>query len=226
VRDLGVAEERVDVIPHGVGKEFQPRADQCGVLATRAQFGLGTYPYVLYVGNFNPHKNVPKLIAAFGAALDQDGSSQVRLVLAGSTSTKGDAVEREIKTRRLDDRVLQLGRVPADDLPLLMSGASAVACVSLYEGFGLTALEAMASGTPVVASNRSSLPEVVGDAGLLVDPDSERDIAAALRRILTDPALASALRVKGIHRAAKFSWERTASLTMQTYASAAQECWR
>lgn len=221
VRVLGVDESRIDVIPLGVGTQFRPCEDRRRLHSVLARHGLENHPYVLYAGNTKPHKNLPRLIAAFRAAIEQDQNAVMRLVLAGSIPEADDPVRQAIEAHGLGDRVLVLGRVSNDDLPALMAGSTAVACVSLYEGFGLPALEAMASGAPVVASNGSSLPEVVGDAGLLVDPSNERDIAAALRSIWTDPGKAATFRERGLRRAREFSWDRTARLTLESYRRAA-----
>jgi glycosyltransferase involved in cell wall biosynthesis len=218
---LGVDADRIDVVPLGVSERFTQHASGPGLTALRHRYGLGNGSYVLYAGNTRPHKNLPRLIASVRAVMDAGSVPDLRLVLVGGLPQRDSPEVRAIESHRLGDRVAWLGRVPADDLPILMSGAAAVACVSLYEGFGLPALEAMAAGAPVVASDRSSFPEVVGDAGLLVDPYSERDIAQAVRRICTDPALAAQLRAKGMRRAQSFSWDRTARLTEESYRRAA-----
>src|SRR5262249_43364008 len=124
---------------------------------------------------------------------------------------------RWVRTHGLDSRVRFLGRVPDEDLPDLYSAASVFAYPSRYEGFGLPPLEALACGTPVVCSNRASLPEVVGDAALQGDPTDPADLAAALARLLADAPLRATLRARGLARAARFTWERTAAETMVVY---------
>jgi glycosyltransferase involved in cell wall biosynthesis len=166
----------------------------------------GGVPYVLYVGNLLPHKNLPRLIEAM---VRVGGRVPVRLVVAGSGRPANVAVLTSLAAR-LGARVELRLYVPPEELPALYRGARVVALPSLAEGFGLTALEAMACGTPVVAANASSIPEVVGDAGLLVDPRDTDAIADAILRLLTDESLRRRLIAQGLTRAACFSWERTA----------------
>jgi glycosyltransferase involved in cell wall biosynthesis len=194
----GLDPERVRAIPNGYDPtRFQP------VGSTTDDGGI---PYVLYVGNLLPHKNLPRLIEAVARA---GRRSPVRLVVAGS-----GAAGRVAKLRRLADRVgtrLELMPYVAQRaLPALYRGARLVAMPSLAEGFGLPALEAMACGTPVVASNTSAMPEVVGDAGLLVDPEDTGAIGDAVLRLLTQDPLRKELIARGLARATTFSWERTA----------------
>jgi len=164
-------------------------------------------PYALYVGNVMPHKNLPMLIAAFAAARAR---LPMRLVLRGSgRAPHVAAVRAAIEAHGLAGAVDWQPYAEADTLPALYRGARVLLLPSLYEGFGLTALEAMACGTPVITSNVSSLPEVVGDAALLIDPHDPGTLADALTRIMTDDALAKSLRARGLARAGLFSWERT-----------------
>jgi glycosyltransferase involved in cell wall biosynthesis len=177
-------------------------------------------PYVLAVGNLLPHKNLARLVEAVGQA---QRSHPLRLVAAG----QGRPAEiRQLRTRAealhvdLDLR----SYVAPGELATLYRGAAVVAVPSLTEGFGITALEAMASGTPVVASNRSSLPEVVGEAGLLVDPTDVEEIAAALLRTLTEASLRQDLVARGLARARAFSWERAAFEVLTVLEEVAAEC--
>ena len=194
----GLGPERVRAIPNGYdAAEFVPigpATDDEGV------------PYVLYVGNLLPHKNLPRLIEAVARVARQ---SPARLVIAG-----GGTPGRVGELRRLADRVgarLELmPYVARRALPALYRGARLLAMPSLAEGFGLPALEAMACGTPVVVGNTSAMPEVVGDAGLLVDPEDAGAIADALLRLLTQDSLRKELITRGLARATEFSWERTA----------------
>ena len=167
------------------------------------------YPYVFYVRNAKPHKNSARLVRAF-AQLDHP---DLRLVLSGPADEPTFRLARELG---VGDRVIAAGSIPEDDLPAYYRGASVVAFPSLYEGFGIPALEAMACGTPLVASNTTSLPEVVGDAALLVDPVSAEDIAAGLDRALTDADVRERLRTAGPQRAALFTWDAIADTVSST----------
>ena len=166
-------------------------------------------PYVLAVGTLEPRKNLERLITAW-SAMDEGARAGHVLALVGPIGW--DAAP--ILAAARDNGAQLLGRVSEDELRALYAGASAFAYPSLYEGFGLPILEAMAAGAPVVTSNVSSLPEVAGDAALLVDPRDPAAIGAALTRLLSDPALADDLRTRGHARAAAFSWERTARETL------------
>lgn len=220
---LGVAPERIDVVPLAAGPEFQPpaSADRAVYLHTLARYGLTEGEYLLSLGTIEPRKNVVRLAEGFKAALERAPALTTRLVLAGGKGWKTEPIERGLRELGLGDRLLMLGRAPQEDLPALLHGARAVGYVSLYEGFGLPPLEAMACGTPVIASNTSSIPEVVGDAGLLVDPYDVGAISTALGRAMADDALRAELAARSLRQAARFSWTRTAELTMDTYRRAA-----
>lgn len=165
-------------------------------------------PYLLYVGNIMPHKNLLRLIEAFSRVA---GQMPVKLVIRGSgRSAHVQALRDRISTLGLESRIDWQVYAPPDELPSLYRRAQMLLLPSLYEGFGLTALEAMACGTPVVAANTSSIPEVVGDAALLVDPRDTDALAEALLRLLTEESLRRELIARGLARAAGFSWERTA----------------
>jgi glycosyltransferase involved in cell wall biosynthesis len=190
--------ERTRVIPTGYDRRvFRPDGP------VRGDGGL---PYVLFVGNILPHKNVVRLIEAFARV---GRRTAARLVIAG----QGWPSEVALVQARVAEAGVPIelrSYVAHDELPALYRGARVVVVPSLAEGFGLTAVEAMASGTPVVASNTTSLPEVVGDAGLLVDPTDVAAMADAITVVLTDDALHKDLSARAIARAAMFSWERTA----------------
>lgn len=191
----GVSDKHVVVVGHGVSAAFTPHG---------ARYDPG-YPYVLYLGYRKPHKNVPRLLEAFARAGIPD---DVRLMLSGEP----DETTRTLAARlRIDQRVVFAGRIPEVDLPAYYRGALAVTLPSLYEGFGLPTVEAMASGTPVLAARAGALPEVVGDAAALVDPYDVDSIAGALREILEDDELRTTLRHRGLERAKTFSWDVTAS---------------
>ncbi len=214
---LGIPPERIDVVPLAAGPGFAPPSDRARADAVVARYGLRDGDYVFSWGIISERKNYVRLAAAFKAIIARNPALTTRLVLAGDWGWLTEPIKEGLAALGLGERLVMPGRVPQDDLPALIHGARAVAYVSLYEGFGLPPLEAMACGTPVVASNTTSVPEVVGDAGLLVDPYKVADIAVALERVLTDDALRAELAARGLRRAADFSWTHTAELTMETY---------
>ncbi|HEY4687995.1 MAG TPA: glycosyltransferase family 1 protein [Anaerolineae bacterium] len=175
--------------------------------------------YVLFVGTFEPRKNVGGLLNAYRLLLDR-AAGVPPLVIAGRRGWLFDETLAHIDRLGLHERVNFLDAPADDDLVALYCGASALALPSHYEGFGLPVLEAMACGLPVVVSRRGSLPEIAGDAALIIDdPDDAGRLASTIERVLTDPTLASRLREKGLARVAEFSWERCARETLAVYTS-------
>jgi glycosyltransferase involved in cell wall biosynthesis len=208
---------RVVVIPEAAALQFAPPAP-AALAAARARYALDR-PYVLFVGFLEPKKNLGALLEAV-ARLRRDGAwGGTELVVVGARGWGPDPAQR-VRTLGLDDSVRFIGPAPDADLPALYGGALAFAFPSLWEGFGLPVLEAMAAGAPVVASNRGALPEVTAGAALLVEP-APGPLAAALEQILADSALRERLRAAGLARAAQFSWERTARETLAVYRAAA-----
>ena len=207
--------DRVVVTPNGVLPfRLTQSADPDKV---RAALGLQG-PFVLQVGNLEPRKNVPRLIAAIARARDQ--GVELSLALAGQRGSGAGDVERAIARHEAEHWVRRLGYVDEATLDVLYGEASIVAYVSVYEGFGLPVLEAMARGTPVVAGNRAAIPEVAGDAGLLVDPYKVSAIADALATAASDTRVRDGLRAAGPLRAAEFGVEAMADATMQAYRAA------
>ena len=190
-----------------------PNVENPGRLtAVRHKYQLDKHPFILSVGTIQPRKNYERLVRAF-ARLDKP----VSLVIAGSEGWDYDEVYREVTKFGLDKRVFFPGFVADDDLPALLSAAKLFVYPSLYEGFGLPVLEAMACGTPVVASNQSSLPEVIDEAGLTVNPYDTAALATAINRLLDDSDLSQSLSAAGLARAAKFTWPRTGAKLMRLY---------
>jgi glycosyltransferase involved in cell wall biosynthesis len=212
-RFLGLPAEKLRVVPLGVSEAFRPIGPEQAA-AVAARFGLNG-PYVLAVGTRQARKNQAGLVAAFCALRDE--LPEHCLAIAGPTIWREDRLREQVAALGMESRVRLLGYVPDEALPALYSAASLFVFPSLYEGFGLPVLEAMACGTPVVCSNRSSLPEVAGEAALLVDPTSRDELAGAIRRALLDVDLRDGLRERGLARAREYTWQRTASRMVDVY---------
>jgi len=179
------------------------------------------YPFLLYVGRTNPQKNIPRLVEAFavlrGEMREHLLYKDLRLIIIGDEISKNPALRQAVIQSRVEDVVRFLGFVPIETLRAFYQAASAFVFPSLYEGFGLPPLEAMACGTPVVCSNVSSLPEVVGDAAMVVNPENVFDIARGMREILLDNDLRNGFIERGLKQLGRFSWERTAAQVLQAY---------
>jgi alpha-1,3-rhamnosyl/mannosyltransferase len=178
-------------------------------------------PYILYLGSNKPHKNLVRLVEAWGIASRRLPMADCRLVIAGAWDDRYPEARRRAAELGLADRVLFLGPVAEADLPDLYRGAALFVFPSLYEGFGLPVLEAMACGAPVICANTSSLPEVAGDAAYLVNPFDVDELAAAIERILDDETLRRQMRASGLAQAARFSWAQTARQTLAVYRAVA-----
>ena len=202
---LGVPPSHVRVIPLAVGEEFGPKCVSSGMLE---RYEI-TPPYLLSVSNFLPHKNLRRLVEAY-AMLRPPLQESYQLVLAGDGHGRAE-LAGEVVDRGLRGRVVLPGWIDCADLPGLYSNCTACVLPSLTEGFGLPALEAMACGVPVAASNRSAIPEVLGEAGLLFDPENTADIARALDRLLMNRELRAVMAEKGLKRAQQFSSKETAA---------------
>jgi len=211
--------QRIVVVPCGVAPAFHPVEDRARLEAVQARYGLPNGRLLLHVGHGAPRKNLPGLLQAL-ARVRGAGAEDVGLVQVGAVPREA---ERALAARLgVEGWVHWLGTVPGEDLPLLYNLADCFVFPSLYEGFGLPVLEAMACGTPVVCSNLASLPEVAGDAALLVDPREPAALAQAILDVLENGALRGRLREAGLRRAAAFTWARTAAATANVY----REVWR
>lgn len=220
VRLSGVSPDRVIVTPEAADARFAPQKDT----GTLARLGIDA-PYVLYVGTLEPRKNIMVLLRAF-AALQDKGTlkgplERVLLVLAGAKGWMYDEIFALITQLGLRDRVRMLGYVADEDLPVLYSEAQVFVYPSLFEGFGLPVLEAMQCGAPVITTNVSSLPEVAGDAGVLIAPDDVAGLTREMHSILSEPERRADLCGRSLARAAEFSWQKTAELTAEAYSQAA-----
>jgi glycosyltransferase involved in cell wall biosynthesis len=200
---------------------FSPCADAERVQAVRARYGVPDGPYLLSVNTLDPRKNMPRAIRAFGRMVRQEGMRELSFVLVGHDDRGSGEVARAIAEHpALRGRVVLTGHVDDGELAPLYSGATAFVYPSLYEGFGLAPLEAMQCGTPVITSSTSSLPEVVGRAGIMVDPEDDDALCAAMLAVCRDDALRQRMRRDGLVQAARFSWERCTRQTLDAYRNA------
>jgi glycosyltransferase involved in cell wall biosynthesis len=220
LRYFRVAESKIDVIHNAIDERFYEMPEVEEIDRVRERYQLND-PFVLYAGNIKPHKNLERLIEAFHM-LRRGDLEHVKLLIIGDEISKYATLRRAVHKYKLHKHVRFFGFVPDRTLAVLYRLAGVFVFPSLYEGFGLPPLEAMASGTPVITSNVSSLPEVVGDAALLVDPYQPEAIADAMRRVLTDQALRDDLVRKGLVRASEFSWDRSVRRVREIYEEAAQ----
>ncbi len=210
---LGTAAERIDVVPLGLGAVQRVRP--LGEGETRERLDLGERRVVLSLSAKRPHKN---LMALIGALARVPAEQRPLLILPGYSTDHESQLRARAAAAGVEDDVRFLSWISTEELEGLWAMAQAFVYPSLYEGFGLPVLEAMARGVPVACSNASSVPEVAGDAALLFDPHDESAIADSLKRLLSDPALCKDLRERGLARAQRFTWERTARLTLASYA--------
>ena len=211
IRLLGVSSEKVDVVYCGVDKAFHPLPER-EIASFRQKRGLPER-IILFVGTIEPRKNVTRLIEAYSHLRGE----RVKLVIGGARGWLYEEIFARVEELNLTDEVLFPGYIPPDELPLWYNAAELFVYPSLYEGFGLPPLEAMACGTPVITSNVSSLPEVVGEAGLTVNPMDSKGLAEAMNQVLCDEALRQSMRERGLARAGRFSWARAARETVGVY---------
>ena len=215
---FNVKPEKIVVVYNAIDEHFSATPSEEQVARIRERYQLD-HKFVLYVGNIKPHKNLVRLIEAFSQL--RRTHDDLKLLIIGDEISKLPALRRAVHRHKLHKFVRFLGYLKDDTLTVLYRLASVFVFPSLYEGFGLPPLEAMASGTPVVTSNVSSLPEVTGDAAVLVDPYDVDSISDGMRRILDDPRLAEELRIKGLKRALEFSWQRSVEKTHRVYCEVA-----
>ena len=215
VARLGIHAERIRVIPEAVDVSFHPPSHEIGAAVARDRFGVPAR-YVLYVGQFDPRKNMDGLFAAFARAADRD--RDLRLVIVGTLGKLAGLMRDALARSRLDpERVVVVGGVDDPTLAALYAGAECLLHAAWLEGFGLTALEALAAGTPVVGYRAGAVAEVVGDAGLLVDDRDAGALGEALVSLLGDASVQAELRARAKPRAGRFSWDRAADDTLAIY---------
>ncbi len=216
LRRLKVPAQKIAVIYNAIDERLNVRPSDEQVMRVRERYQLDD-PYVLYVGNIKPHKNLERLIDAFDRLRRGGGVDRVRLLIIGDEISKYPGLRRAVHRHKLHKHVRFFGFVPIETLAVLYRLASVFVFPSLYEGFGLPPIEAMACGTPVVTSNVSSLPEVVGDAALLVDPYDPDSIADGMRRVLTSEEVRATLCARGIAQARKYSWQQSIEQVHEIY---------
>ncbi|MBV9925413.1 MAG: glycosyltransferase family 4 protein [Acidobacteria bacterium] len=217
VETYGLDPARVTAIPLAVSPRFRPVREAGEVARVKRRYGIEG-EYVLAVGSLQPRKNLARLVRAYSALRRGRGRSNLpQLVLVGKKAWLYGDTLTAIEEEGLGQSVLLTGYVSEDDLPALYTGALLFAYPSFYEGFGLPPLEAMSCGAPVLTGDRTSLPEVVGEAGLTVDPFDTGALAAALARLIDDDALRAGLRERGLQRARSFDWRDTARMTLKVY---------
>lgn len=215
LRYFDIPPAKVRVIPNAIDGRFLAAPDEATTDRVRQRYQLD-HPFVLYVGNIKPHKNLERLIAAFGR-LRAGGPEGLKLVVVGDEVSKYPSLRQMVHRHKLDKHVRFLGFQPQETLASFYRLANVFVFPSLYEGFGLPPLEAMACGTPVVTSNVSSLPEVSGDAALLVDPYDVDAIAHGIRRVLDDETLRADMVTRGYARARQFSWAESVAQIRSVY---------
>ena len=213
--------QKISVIPLSAGDRFRPIKDEEELQRVRQTYGIKG-EYMLSVGAIQPRKNLGRLVAAYARLHHAKSEGKLpKLVLAGKCAWLYDKTLRTIKELQLNDSVIVTGYVPESDLPALYSGAICFIYPSYFEGFGLPPLEAMQCGVPVIVGDRTSLPEVVGAAGILVDPFDVDALAAAIEKVISDSDLRTELGVQGLARAKLFNWQETARQTLAVYRKAA-----
>jgi glycosyltransferase involved in cell wall biosynthesis len=213
-RMLRIPSSRIRVIPLGVDARFRPGVPQTEIAEARARYGLPE-EFVLYVGNTMPHKNVPRIVEAFARV--RQAEPRLMLVLAGRPDSYRTLVENAIRAAGVVASVRFLNYVDEVHLPAVYAASQAMVFPSLYEGFGMPVLEALACGTPVITSDRGSLAEIAGSAAMLVDPRDPAEIAEAMAVLIRGGSEASRLRAAGPVRAATFTWAQTAEKHAQLY---------
>lgn len=219
---LKLPPERIRVIYEAAGDEYHPISDPAVLSKVRMRYGLNDR-YILYLGGLDQRKNVPQLVRAFAHLYQQLGDPNLQLLIAGNPDKQRGSLFPDPRPVAADLGMtgqIVYRFIEEEDKPAIYSGASVFVFPSLYEGFGLTPLEAMSCGAPVICSNRTSLPEVVGDAAISIDPENTRAMVEAMRSVLTDSELQAGLRSRSLQRAALFNWRKTATETVTAYEEA------
>ncbi|NJR50155.1 MAG: glycosyltransferase family 4 protein [Leptolyngbyaceae cyanobacterium CSU_1_3] len=214
---------RVFVISSAASESFYQVTDRTLILETLRRFNIPPSPFIMSLATLEPRKNLDFLIKGFLKYIQEMNDQETNLVLIGALGWKYDRIFESLPEadQKLRSRIILTGYIPDQDLSAIYSGASVFAYPSLYEGFGLPPLEAMQCGTPVITSNTSSLPEVVGDAGIMIDPHQEDELCQAFSTILNSQKIQAEMSHKSLQRASQFSWEKCAEQTANLYKIAA-----
>jgi glycosyltransferase involved in cell wall biosynthesis len=221
IATYNVNPEKVTVIPLAAPAHFAPVTDNNELERVKQTYAIDS-PYILCVGSVQPRKNLTRLLQAYSLLRrDRPEGKLPKLVVAGKYAWLFEETLRTIDQLGLSGSVIMTGYVPEADLPALYSGALCFVYPSYFEGFGLPPLEAMKCGAPVVVGNQTSLPEVAGDAAIMFDPFDVADIAAAIKKVISDEALRATLKTRGLERAKLFDWQHTARQTLEVYKKAA-----
>jgi len=218
MKALNISEDKINVTYMGVDKIFHPYHKRREILELKNGIGIKGN-FILSVANFHPHKNLGRLLQAYHI-LRKDKGITYQLLLAGNPGRGHSELVRTVRKLGMGQEVIFAGYIPHHQMPLVYQAADLFVFPSLYEGFGLPILESMACGTPVVSSNAASLPEVVGRAGILVNPHDADEMAGTMYRILSDKSLAQDLIKKGLKQSKRFSWVQTAKETLAIYEKA------
>jgi glycosyltransferase involved in cell wall biosynthesis len=209
---LGVSPDKIEVVYAGVERRFRPMKGEVALRRVKKRYGLN-FRFILSLGTLEPRKNFTRLVEAYALMRDKE----LKLVIAGGKGWLYDEIFAKVEELSLEDKIVFPGFIADEDLPALYNLAELFVFPSLYEGFGLPPLEAMACGTPVVTSDRPSLPEVVGEAGLMVEATDSEALAEAMEQVLTDEDLRREMREKGLRQAEKFTWEAAAGKLLDVY---------
>ncbi len=215
VKYFKVPEEKVVVTYNGVSEKFHQITEREKIKWVLKKHGVMD-EYILFVGRLEPRKNISGLIKAFHD-IKRNNKIKHKLVIVGMNYFRYKEIFNVVNNLGLQDEIIFTGRVEDDDLPMFYNGASLFVYPAFAEGFGLPPLEAMACGTPVISSNTSSLPEVIGDAGILIDPYNTQGLARAIYEVLSDKNLQERLKIKGLKRSKKFSWDNSAKKTLEVF---------
>lgn len=216
IKYLNIEPSKIVVMPCGVDLDiYHPNYTKKDIDGVKAKYKIDS-DYILYLGTLEPRKNIERLIKAY-AKISEQNNDIPKMVLAGRKGWMYDSIFQLVSSLKLEEKIIFTGYVDACDAPILIKGAKLFTFPSLYEGFGMPPLEAMACGTPVVASNVASLPEVVGDAGILVDPYDIEDMSNAILSIVQSDSIAQNLSIKGIKRAKQFRWDHSANILHDVY---------
>lgn len=212
---LKITPDKIGVIHNGISQVYRPVNSQNKIKSARSRYGI-TFDYIIYIGGLDPRKNIDGLMKAFKLFRDKV-NDKIQLVVIGRKNYFYSTLLGLAEDLGLSEYVIFTGYIPDGDMPVLLSGSKMLVYPSFYEGFGFPPLEAMACGTPVITSNRSSMPEVVGSAAILINPDSTEEIADTMYKVYADETLVADLEKKGLTRARQFSWEKMASETLSVY---------